>query len=88
MVGKRRGGYKNKQTGEFIDIEICAPFWRIHETERPTQMSLFPAQEVPVRVELVMSGIWIKLLTSSQTTQFLPMYEVLGAIPGNKPSGA
>ncbi|RYG72438.1 hypothetical protein EON80_04120 [bacterium] len=88
VIGRRRGAYKDKHTGELIDTEISAPLWRIHETERPEQASLFPAHEIPVRVELVMSRTWIDLLTSGQTAQFLPMGEMLGAIPGNKPSGA
>jgi hypothetical protein len=88
VIGRRRGAYKDKHTGELIDTEISAPLWRIHETEKPEQQSLFPAQEVPLRVELVMSRSWMELLTSAKTAQYLPMGELLGAIPGNKPSGA
>jgi hypothetical protein len=88
VIGKRRGSYKDKHTGELIDTEINSPLWRVVETETPEQQSLFPLQEVPVRVELVMSRTWINLLTSAQTAQYLPMGELLGAVPGNKPSGA
>ncbi|RYZ74050.1 MAG: hypothetical protein EOP09_00990 [Proteobacteria bacterium] len=88
VIGRRRGAYKDKHTGELIDTEVSSPLWRIVETERPEQGSLFPATEIPVRVELVISRRWIELLTSPQTAQYLPMGETLGAIPGNKASGA
>ncbi len=88
VIGERRGKYKDKHTGEVINTVIRSSPWRIHETETPEQKSLFAAHEVPVRVELVMSFEWTKLLSSPQTAQYLPLGEKLGAISGNKPSGA
>jgi hypothetical protein len=88
VIGERRGKYKDKHTGQVINTVIRSALWRVLKTETPEQQNLFPSQEVPVRVGLVMSDEWIKILTSPQTAQYLPMGELLGAIPGNKPSGA
>jgi hypothetical protein len=88
VIGNRRGKYKDKHTGEVINTVISSPLWRVIRTETPDQQSLFPLQEIPVRVDLVLSNEWRALLTSPQTAQYLPMGEKLGAIPGNKPSGA
>lgn len=88
VVGQRRGKYKDKHTGEVLDTVIRSSIWRVHRSEAPEQGSLFPQEEVPVSVQLVMSPDWDFILTSPQTAQYLPMGEVLGAIPGNKPSGA
>jgi hypothetical protein len=88
VVGERRGKYKDKHTGEIVNTVIRSSIWRIHKTETPEQASLFSADEVPVSVEIAMSSDWTKLLTSPQTAQYLPLGELLGAIKGNKPSGA
>jgi hypothetical protein len=86
--GSRRGIYRDKHTGAPIDTIIRESPWRIFKDETPDQKSLFPQVEVPVRVEIVVSREWTQLLTSPQTAQYLPLGEVLGAIPGNKASGA
>jgi hypothetical protein len=88
VVGARRSTYKDRQTGEVIDTVIQSALWHIHDRELPAQKSLFPTSEIPVRVEVVISRQWAKLLTSPQTAQYLPMGEILGAIPGSKASGA
>jgi hypothetical protein len=88
VIGARRGRYKDKHSGKEIDTVIRQAPWRIHSTESPDQPSLFPSDDVPVRVEIVMSREWTELLTSPQFAQYLPLGESLGAIPGNKPSGA
>ncbi|BCM94530.1 hypothetical protein IAD21_06437 (plasmid) [Abditibacteriota bacterium] len=88
VIGVRRGKYKDKHTGQTIPTEIRASLWRIIKVEMPEQQSLYPEMDVPVSVELVMSREWTSLLTQPQTAQYLPMGELLGSIPGNKPSGA
>lgn len=88
VIGQRRGKYKDPHSGEVQNTVIRSSIWRIHKTEAPEQGSLFPTDEVPVSVEIVMSHDWTKMLTSPQTAQYLPLGEKLGAIPGNKPSGA
>lgn len=88
VIGTRRGKYKDKHTGEVIPTTIRSAIWRIIKTETPDQKSLYPEMDVPVNVDLVMSREWTNLLSQPQTAQYLPMGELLGAIPGNKPSGA
>lgn len=88
VIGERRGKYRDKHTGELLNTVVRSSIWRVHKTEAPEQASLFPADEVPVSVTILMDQDWTRLLTSPQTAQYLPMGELLGAIPGNKPSGA
>lgn len=88
VVGKRAGKYKDKHTGQLIETEIHASPWRIHKKELPEQKSLYPESEVPVRVEIAMAPEWANILAAPETAQYLPLGEVLGAIKGNKPSGA
>jgi hypothetical protein len=52
------------------------------------QPSLLPAYEVPLRVELMITREWVRLLTHSGLAQYLPLGELLGAIPGDQASGA
>lgn len=88
VIGSRRGIYTDKHTGTEIRTTIRSPIWRIAKIEEPEQGSLYPELEVPVRVQLVVMEEWSQLLTQPQTAQYLPMGELLGSIPGNKPSGA
>lgn len=89
IVGQRSGQYVDKRTGERIETVIDSPPWAILEKEKPAQPQLFPEiQETPLRVRLVASQAWTRLTTLPETAQYLPMGELLGAIPGNKPSGA
>ena len=89
VIGTRRGKYRDKQTGEEISTTIHSALWRIMKEERPQSPELLAAApKVPVEIEVVMSHEWTQLLTQPQTAQYLPMAELLGAIPGAKPSGA
>lgn len=89
IVGQRSGEYIDKKTGQRIETIIDAPPWAVLEREKPAQPQLFPeVQETPLRVRLVASPAWTRLTTLPETAQYLPMGELLGAIPGNKPSGA
>jgi hypothetical protein len=52
---------------------------------------LRPGAETPVpprRVEIVVSPTWTHLTSHGSLAQYLPFGEVLGSIPGSKPSGA
>lgn len=84
VIGRVSGGYKDKDTGKRRDVEIESSLWRIHSLSRPEQGALF--DEVPISAEIVISREWVKMLADMK--QFLPCGEVLGAIPGAKPSGA
>ncbi len=89
IVGRRSGHYVDKRTGEQIETVIEAPAWSVMEKEKAAHPSLFPhIGEAPLRVELAASRAWTRLTTLPETAQYLPMGELLGAIPGNKPSGA
>ena len=89
IVGQRTGEYVNKATGQRIETVIDAPPWAVMEREKPTQPQLFAEiRETPLRVRLVASQAWTRLTTLPETAQYLPMGELLGSIPGNKPSGA
>lgn len=89
IVGQRRGNYVDKRTGERIETLIDEPAWMIVSREKAAQPTLFPeVGEVPLRVRLAASPSWTRLTTLPETAQYLPMGELLGAIPGNKPSGA
>ncbi|RYZ79745.1 MAG: hypothetical protein EOP06_26625, partial [Proteobacteria bacterium] len=80
VVGARRGKYKERHTGEIIDTVIDSALWYLLDKEFSAQKSLFPTGEVPLRVEMIVSREWAKLLTSPLTAQYLPMGEVLGMI--------
>lgn len=89
IMGQRRGNYVNKRSGQRIETVIESPAWVVIEEEKPAQPQLFPEiGKAPLRVRLVASEAWTRLTTLPETAQYLPMGELLGAIPGNKPSGA
>ena len=88
VIGARSGKYLDKHTGKEIPTVIESAIWRILKVEKPEQKSLYPDMEAPVRVELVIDSEWARLLTQPATAQYLPMGELLGAIPGNRPRGA
>ena len=95
VVGERQGRYLDKHTGKTVSTTIRAALWRVAKTELPDELleagELFDAKDarqVPVRVEITIDRDWARLLTQPQTAQYLPMGELLGTIPGNKPSGA
>ena len=89
IIGQRKGNYVDKRTGKRIETVIDEPAWLVMSKEKPAQPQLFPdIGEAPLRVRLVASEAWTRLTTLPETAQYLPMGELLGAIPGNKPSGA
>jgi hypothetical protein len=89
IVGQRSGHYVDKRTGEQIETVIEAPAWSVMDKERAANPALHPhIGEAPLRVVLTASRSWTRLTTLPETAQYLPMGELLGAIPGNKPSGA
>ena len=89
IIGQRKGNYVDKRTGQRIETIIDEPAWLVMSQEKPVQPQLFPEiGQAPLRVQLVASQAWTRLTTLPETAQYLPMGELLGAIPGNKPSGA
>ncbi len=88
VVGTRRGQYIDKTSGQTLSTTIHAALWRVAKTEVPDQRELFDTEHVPVRVEVTIDRDWARLLSQPQTAQYLPLGELLGTIPGNKPSGA
>ena len=87
VIGQRSIPYKDPD-GQEIPTQIEMPLWGFLAQERAVQPSLFPDQDVPLRVEVVISKRWEYLMTLPQTAQYIPMGELLSAIPGNRPSGA
>lgn len=55
---------------------------------KPDQLTLFPALEVPLRVEIIVNRDWTRLCWLPGLAQYLPIGELLGAIPLDQPSGA
>ena len=88
--GQRSVPYFDKASGKKIETEIYTTPWQVVSRQQPVQPSLFPDEEegVPTSVELVASREWTTLTTSPNTAQFLPLGEMLGAIPPSQPSGA
>lgn len=89
IIGKRTGSYRD-DTGKEIPTRIDAPAWRFMSRERAadTSLVLWPALEVPLRVELVASREWTNLTTHPALAQYLPLGELLGGIPSGKAAGA
>jgi hypothetical protein len=88
--GDRSIPYFDKRTGKKIKTVIQTPRWSFMgrqsaQIETPTLRT--PA-EPPLRLELVASLEWTAISMDPSTAQYLPLGERLGAIPGNKPSGA
>lgn len=88
VVGKRTVDYFDKVTNEKISTQIEMPLWTFLGQQRPAQTNLFLSLETPLSVEMVLSKEWERLITNPDTAQFLPLGELLGAIPGNKAAGA
>lgn len=87
--GRRSVPYFDKTTGREIETEIYTAPWQILQRQQAVQPSLFPDDdEIPVRVELVASRAWTALTTSPDTAQYLPLGEVIGAIPPSQAGGA
>jgi hypothetical protein len=88
IIGRRTSKYFDHSTGEEIDTYIDGPAWAFLKEEKPVQPSLFAEEDVPLRVELVVSREWTALTTSPMLAQYLPMGELLGGITPDQPSGA
>lgn len=88
VTGRRSSKYRDPRSGEEIDTFIDGPAWAFLKEEKPVQPSLFAEEDVPLRVELVMSREWTRFTSSPLFAQYLPLGEVLGAIRPDKPSGA
>lgn len=88
VTGRRNGKYFDRTTGQEINTYIEGPAWVFIKRETPVQPSLFPEENVPVRVRLVASEEWAQLTTSPMLAQYLPLGELLGAITPDQPSGA
>lgn len=92
LVGRRAGTYRDRATGEPISTQISSPLWRIMDVERPVQPELMEADgasqtPIPRKVRLALSKEWEPVLISSELHQYLPMAEVIAAIPPNKVAG-
>lgn len=88
IVGKRSGTpYKDAHGTEF-DTTVHGAIWRVMKTETPDQRSFFEVFETPIRAEIVVSKELTALLTNSKLAQYLEGAEMIGSIPGGKPSGA
>jgi hypothetical protein len=87
VVGRRTKIFKDS-SGKEISTEISTALWSVVSKQRPIQPALADCDTVPVRVELVMSQEWANLITAAKTCQYIPLGEVIGAIPGGKPGGA
>jgi hypothetical protein len=90
IIGQRNYKQKDKLTGKELDTYIDSPPFMIGDTvrEKPPEPSLFDDDEPPISVRIAASDAWTRLTAMPDTAQFLPLGEVLGAIPGAKPSGA
>jgi len=89
IVGER-GVYFDRKTNKPIETFIETAPWSIEDKQFPldAQPSLFVADEVPLTVTVVASLKWTQLTASVEMAQYLPMGEVLGAIPGGRAAGA
>lgn len=85
--GKRSIPYHDPITGEDIPSRIDGPIWAFLDRQY-ADLPLFPEEDVPRAVEIVVSQEWSRLSQDPRTAQFLPLGQRLGSIPGNKPSGA
>ena len=87
LIGARNSPYKDKSTGKTISTDIHSALWKITDTRKPSA-SEPEYGETPVAVHLALSAQLQFLVQSSDTRQYLPFCEILGSIPGKKPSGA
>ena len=88
VSGQRSVPYFDKNTWQWMDTRIETSPWQILSQQKPMQPSLTGEDEIPLRVEIVPSNAWLHLTASSQTAQFLPLGELLGAVSPSRTSGA
>jgi hypothetical protein len=83
LVGERSIAYKDLETGELIPTRLDSTPWKITDTQRPQA----EPNGVPIRAYIVISQQWTPLLTSPLLSQYMPLGELLAAIPPGNPSG-
>jgi hypothetical protein len=91
IIGERTYSQRDKMTGKDLETYIESPPWVLGGKKResvPPPAPLFGDDDPPLSVEIVVTEMWARLTMMPDTAQFLPLGEVLGAIPGAKPSGA
>jgi hypothetical protein len=88
IVGRRSTPYKDPHTRKEIDTEVSTSVRRVMQRRDAAQGSLPLGGDAPVAAEIAISSTIAQLIQSPHTAQFLPMGEVLGALPGGKPAGA
>lgn len=88
VSGQRSIKYVDPNTREEISTRIESPIWRVMMRQMPDQDVLFSeARPAPLRAQIAISKEWEPLLTAPLLRQYLPLGELLGAIPPNKVSG-
>jgi hypothetical protein len=92
VIGQRSTLYSHPITKEIVPTYIESAPWRITDKRRPLQdalpYTLPPGQQsAPVQVYLTISKEWERLLITPHLAQYLPLGELLGAIPPNKVGG-
>lgn len=89
IIGQRTYKHRDTMTGEEKDTYVDSPPWMLGGQRREAeQASLFDDDPAPLSVEIAATPMWTELTTKPDMAQFLPLGEVLGAIPGGKPAGA
>lgn len=97
VVGQRSIPYYDFIAKQEISTRIDVPLWSIGAIQS-SEIGLIPlfgppdaffhAEDVPLRAELLLSSVWLPLLTNPVLMQYLPLGELLSAIPPNQPAGA
>lgn len=89
VMGRRSSTYRDPE-GKEIETRIDGPLWTFLKEEKAVQPNLFPDEnaDVPLRVEIVVSKEWTRLITAPETAQYLPLGELLASITADQPSGA
>jgi hypothetical protein len=87
VVGDRNITYRRPITREVIPTNIDAPPLMLGLRASPSTLALFP-EDPPEVVEVAISKAWLPLMTDPDIRQYMPLGEVLAAIPGGRLSGA
>lgn len=88
VVGERKGKYKDRETGRWLNLESHSPLISITEIATAQQPSL-DGSEPPVEVEIVAGAFLARLRPNRKTA--LPYFgnvRKIAAIPAGRPSGA
>ena len=90
ILGERSTPYIDRKTKRKIETRVTHALWRITERRELEQgtLSESEADRAPVAAKVAITERIAELITSPVTAQFLPMGEVLGAIPPGRASGA